>query len=194
MKNVVGLFGGTFDPVHNGHLAIANSFINSGFITDLWILLTPDPPHKKEIDHTDYQLRYEMLKLNFDRFERIKISTVEKDLPKPSYSLQTVEHLKKENPDYEFFLCIGEDSLMNFHKWKSYQSLLNKVNLLVAERPGFDHSSVDNDILDKCRFVKHTPIEVSSSAIRGNIMEGKPVGDYLNAKVETFIHEHSLYR
>lgn len=194
MRKAIGLFGGTFDPVHNGHLAIAESFLASDYISELWILLTPFPPHKESETQSDYQLRYQMLTMMFDGLKKVTISTIENDLPKPSYTLQTLHHLKKSHSENDFYLCIGEDSLMNFHKWKSYQEILKLVELLVAKRPNFDHSEVDQGILDKTTFVDHKPVDISSSEIRIKIQNHKTVKDLIPKSLETFISKHGLYR
>ena len=162
----IGLFGGSFDPVHNGHIEAVNSFLESGLIDEIWILLTPAPPHKPDQKKTDFEHRYNMLKLAFQESDNIKISDIEKDLPKPSYTLQTIHHLKTKNPDYTFFLCLGEDSLQYFHKWHKYHDILEECTLLVVDRPGSDHGDVDSYILEKSIFVDHKPMNISSTEIR----------------------------
>jgi len=162
----IGLFGGSFDPVHNGHIEAVNSFLESGLIDEIWILLTPAPPHKPDQKKTDFEHRYNMLKLAFQESDNIKISDIENDLPKPSYTLQTIHHLKTKNPDYTFFLCLGEDSLQYFHKWHKYHDILEECTLLVVDRPGSDHGDVDSYILEKSIFVDHKPMNISSTEIR----------------------------
>jgi len=162
----IGLFGGSFDPVHNGHIEAVNSFLESGLIDEIWILLTPAPPHKPDQKKTDFEHRYNMLRLAFQESENIKISEIEKDLPKPSYTLQTIQHLKTKNPDHTFFLCLGEDSLQYFHKWHKYHDILEECTLLVVDRPGSDHGDVDSYILEKSIFVDHKPMNISSTEIR----------------------------
>ena len=100
----IGLFGGTFDPVHNGHISIVRSFLQSGYIDELWILLTPVPPHKLNKEHVSYEHRKEMLHLAFQDIDRVRISTIEQTLPKPSYTVQTVTHLAQKYPEDEFLL------------------------------------------------------------------------------------------
>jgi len=133
----IGLFGGTFDPVHNGHVSIARSFMNSGVIDELWILLTPNPPHKKDGKQVQYSSRLAMLNNAFADLP-VTILTIENDLPKPSYTFQTIRHLKKEHPNYEFYFCMGEDSLAQFDTWKFFKEILEEANLLVAKRPVTD--------------------------------------------------------
>ncbi|MFO7798185.1 nicotinate (nicotinamide) nucleotide adenylyltransferase [Rhodohalobacter sp.] len=187
----IGLFGGSFDPVHNGHLEAVNSFLDSGLIDEIWILLTPVPPHKTDQRKTDFEHRYNMLKLAFQESDNTKISDIEKDLPKPSYTLQTIHHLKNQYPDYTFFLCLGEDSLQSFHKWHKYDQILEECTLMVVDRPGSDHSGVGSEILEKTIFVDHKPMNISSTEIR----EAPDSFALMNLpdEVQNYIQKNNLY-
>ena len=190
----VGLFGGTFDPVHRGHLSIAESFLNSARIDELWVLLTPFPPHKQQEGHAKYGIRHSMLLAAFQDVGKTRILTIENDLPKPSYTYNTIRHLKEMHPAHEFLFCMGEDSLVQFHNWKFYQGILKEAGLLVAERPGADHSLVGEGILERTFFVEHEPLEISSSMVKEHIRESKPVTDLVPAGVADIIAKENLYR
>lgn len=194
MPTEVGLMGGTFDPVHNGHVSIAKSFVESGLIDELWILLTPYPPHKKNEDHSDYSLRLEMLKNAFEGFSNLKISTIENKLPKPSYTVRTIRYFKKKHPDKRFYFCMGEDSLSQFHNWKKSDEILEECNLLVAHRPEATHEDVDPEILSKVRFVDHEPVDISSTMIRKRLRAGKSISELVPDKVNEIIEKKNLYR
>lgn len=190
MKKRIGILGGSFDPVHCGHVRIASSFLTSGLIDTLLILLSPYPPHKQNREQAAFSHRFEMLKLAFRGIERVEISDLEKKLEKPSYTLHTLEYLQKENPETLYYLCLGEDSLQHFDEWYKYRKILKKADLLVAERPGFDKSGVDKEILEHAIFVEHDPYPISSTAIRKlrvNIKEDLP-----NA-VAAYIEKNNLY-
>lgn len=189
----VGLFGGTFDPVHNGHVSIAKSFIDSGIIDELWVLLTPFPPHKQEKSQTSYQTRLDMLEAAFSGMEKVKINTIENSLPKPSYSIQTIRYLKKEYPDTTFFYCLGEDSLAKFHTWKFYDKILEECDLLVAQRPGVSHEETEDDILSQTHFVSHTPLDISSSDIRNEAKKKKSIREEVPEEVALIIENEQLY-
>lgn len=189
----VGLLGGSFDPVHNGHISIAKSFIESDLIDELWILLTPDPPHKKEHQLSDYRHRSAMLQAAFKSFDNVKISDVERTLPKPSYTVQTLEHLHKEYPDYSFFLCMGGDSLQDFTQWKDWQKILSYCNLVVAQRPAADTALPDKKMHNKVHFVEHEPIAISSSEVRKRVKEEKGISILVPDSVENYIRENNLY-
>lgn len=194
MPTQIGLLGGTFDPVHNGHLSIANSFINSGLIDELWVLLTPFPPHKNGNQHASYNDRLNMLKYAFEGVEKVSISTVENELPKPSYTVQTIRYLKKTYPLVNFYYCMGEDSLSQFHTWKYYREILDECELLVAHRPKAQHEDVDSHILEKTRFVDHDPVNISSSQIKEYLKEGKSISELVPDKVTETIDNKQLYR
>lgn len=190
MKKRVGILGGSFDPVHCGHVRIAHSFLTAGLIDTLLILLSPYPPHKQNRKQAPFSHRYEMLKLAFENMEKVEISDLEQKLDKPSYTLHTIEHLQKENPDTLYYLCLGEDSLQYFNEWHKYREILEKVDLLVAERPGFDKSSVEEAILEHAVFVEHEPYPISSTEIRKSKGEIK---DHLPGSVAGYIEKKNLY-
>jgi nicotinate-nucleotide adenylyltransferase len=187
----IGIYGGSFDPVHNGHVFAVHSFLNSGLIDEVWVLLTPYPPHKTDQSKTGYQHRFEMLKLAFEAVDNVHIKTVENELPSPSYTLQTLEHLEKTHPSHTFFLCLGEDSIQHFHTWHRYRDILKKCTIIVVERPGFNSSDVDKSILEKSIFIDHYPVDISSSQIREN-KNGEE--SKVPQSVAGYIEKHQLYR
>lgn len=193
-KESVGIFGGTFDPVHKGHLAIARSFLDSGFISRLWITLTPDPPHKEGQVLTSFQLRFKMLKRAFEGWDQVQISDIENKLPDPSYTIQTLRHLTKEYPDKRFYLCIGEDSARNFHKWYKWQQILEYCELLIARRPSPEEMDLDPKITNKAHIIDHNPVSISSTEIRENAMKNGDISDLVPTSVNTFIKENNLYK
>ncbi len=194
MKKRVGLFGGTFDPVHNGHISIAKSFIESSLIDELWILLTPFPPHKDGNKHAYYEHRKDMLELAFFGINNIQILTIENELPKPSYSFNTIKYVKETYPNVKFLYCMGEDNIANFYTWKHHKEILDEVELLVALRPGVDHSEVKDYILARTTFADHTPISVSSSMIKEKIDQKELLTSLLPKKVLDFIGSKDLYK
>lgn len=190
----VGLLGGTFDPVHNGHVSIAKSFLESAYIDELWILLTPFPPHKLDSGRISYINRLEMLTLAFKDFENLRISTLENELPEPSYTVNTIRDLKKTYQDYEFLYCLGEDSLSKFHTWKYYDEILSEAKILVTVRPGYNHDNVISEILERAIFVEHQPIKISSSEIKNRVKDGKEIVDLVPQNVDSFIKANNLYK
>lgn len=192
-KNI-GLFGGTFNPVHNGHVSIADAFLNSGFIDKLLILPTPFPPHKSGAEFAAYSTRVKMLQAVFDEKNVIQVDKAESLLPKPNYSINTVRYLKEKHPKATFFYCLGEDSLVNFKSWKNYSELLNECELLAAKRPGYDFSNVPAEVIEKTHFVDHTPVNISSTRIREMIAEGRNVSALVPRKALDIILKEGLYK
>lgn len=193
-KQNVGLFGGSFDPVHNGHLSVAHSFLESAYISELWILLTPEPPHKVKKPTSEYSLRMEMLRAAFGSMDGVKISDVENKLPRPSYTIQTVKYLTEKYPDKKFSLCIGEDSLREFKDWKEWKKILQYCKLLVARRPSDKPLELDPIIAEKTHFVTHQPVEISSTCVRNKIKNGEEVANFIPEQVNQIIKEANLYK
>lgn len=189
-----GLMGGSFDPVHNGHMAIAQSFLDSGYIEKLFIVLSPDPPHKTNRNFADFHHRFNMLKLAFGRPENLLISDVENKLPKPSYTINTIDYFADKYPDHTLYLCIGEDSYNEFTSWHEWEEIVRKCTLLVARRPeSKERAELPALLKAKARFVEHDPVDISSSSIRKMVGEGKEVKEFLPEEVYAYIREHQLY-
>ena len=193
MAERIGLFGGTFDPVHLGHVAVARSFLDSGLIDQLWILPAPSPPHKEGRSVTEFKHRKKMLELAFRGWEGVLVSDLETKLPAPSYTIQTIRHLKQDNPGKEFFLCIGEDSLAEFFSWHKPGEILQECELLVAERPNAPSEDIQPELRDKAHFVSHRPVEISSTDLRRRLAEGETVRDLLPEPVLDYIRAKQLY-
>ena len=196
-KKRVGIFGGTFDPVHAGHVALAQSFLDSGLIDSLLVTLTPDAPHKQGQDKTSFDDRLAMLSLAFGEIDNAEVSTLERKLPSPSYTLQTLEYLQNSYPDTVFYLCMGEDSLVQFHKWYKYKEILKRTDLIVAERPGYNRDSVSDEILESAIIVDHEPVKASSTDVRQGLQEGLYGTDKeteVPESVQKYIDEKELYR
>lgn len=190
----IGLLGGSFDPVHNGHLSIARSFVHSPYISRLWILLTPDPPHKREQPLSSYTLRLRMLKEAFSGWSRVKVSDLEKKLPSPSYTVQTVEYLREQYPAKTFYLCVGEDSARNFTEWYQWEGILEQCELLVARRNTTDDLKLDARIEKKAHIIPHDTVDISSTEIRKKIAAGQKYSDLVPESVAALIEEYQLYQ
>jgi nicotinate-nucleotide adenylyltransferase len=188
----IGLFGGAFDPIHNGHIAVATSCLKSDAIDKLWVIPTHAPPHKQGKLYESFLHRVAMTRLAFENHNLIDVIDIEKHLPPPNYTLNTLEHLQRSFPDDTFLWCIGSDSLIQLKSWYSYNTIIENWKLLVATRPEFLTNQVDAEILEKCIFVEHEPIQISSTNIRLELQKGKVV-DEIPAIVYNYILEHKLY-
>ncbi len=190
MGKRIGIFGGSFDPVHTGHVEAVASFLNSGLLDEVWVMLTPDPPHKLGKSKASYSHRHAMLELAFADLDSAFVSTYEKDLPYPSYTLQTLTHLIQDYPVHTFFLCLGGDSVSHFHEWYKFEDILGICSLIAAERPGNSTESADPRVLEKTIFVEHIPLDISSTGVRSGTIDK---GYHLPENVEHYISKHKLY-
>lgn len=189
----IGLLGGSFDPVHKGHVSIVHSYLNSGYINQLFIILSPDPPHKENQALTDFSHRYEMLKLAFSGMENLTISTVEKELSKPSYTVNTVSYFKDKLQDEPLYLCLGEDSYLEFTSWHRWEEIIELCKLLVAKRPDAGKADLPDKLKKRTLYIEHQAVEVSSSTIRAKIKSGENAPDLLPEGVRAYINKHRLY-
>lgn len=193
-NDAIGLLGGSFDPVHNGHVAIAHSFLDSPYLSELWILLTPDPPHKENRSLASYESRFQMLQLAFEEWDNVLVSDVEKKLSSPSYTVQTLRHLKEEFPNKTFYLCVGEGSARNFKQWYQWENILEITDLLIARRSSSDSLYMDSELMEKAHLINHEPVSISSTEVRERIARGKNISQLVPKSVEHFIVKHQLYQ
>ena len=155
------LFGGTFDPIHDGHITLAKETLKSNQHDEVWFLLAALNPFKDE--NTPFEHREAMLNLMLSSYENMKVCTIENTLPKPSYSIDTIKALKSIYPDYIFSWLIGSDQIPTLNKWKSYDQLREMVTFYVYYRPGFDAPHNFNIIEGKSEAVSSTDIRTGKS-------------------------------
>lgn len=189
----IGVFGGTFDPVHNGHISIAKSFLASEYIDELWVLLSPYPPHKEQQEVASYHHRLKMLKAVFDPVKNVIVSDLELRLPEPSYSVQTLSYLTGTYPDYQFYLCVGKDSIYSFTSWHRWQDILDYCELLVADRPISSRKDLPKKLTDRTHFINHDPLAVSSTEVRDKIKQGVSIANLVPPPVLQIIEKENIY-
>lgn len=196
----LGIFGGTFDPPHLGHLILADEALHAlGLARVLWVL-TPDPPHKQGRQISPLPHRRAMLELVLADEPAFELSTVEIDRPGPHYALDTVLLLAAQNPACDLLYLMGEDSLRDLPTWHRPADFLAAVHALgVMCRPGLPADltaleAVLPGLSAKVRFVDAPGIEISSSDIRRRIAEGRPFRRFLTPAVYDYIRQHRLYR
>lgn len=192
----IGIFGGSFDPVHQAHVEVVESCLQSDCCDEIWVLPSRVSPFKQDKQTTAFEHRYRMAQLAFESMEGVQISDVEQHLDPPSYTLKTLHHLKQEFPDNRWKLCIGSDNLASFKHWYGYREILQIAELLVAVRPGYDvgaeTSAIEKDILNHTRFVEHNPRRVSSTELRRQLSNDQlPVS--VPEAVMQYIKQHGLY-
>lgn len=189
----VGLFFGSFNPIHTGHLIIANYMANYTELDEVWLVVTPHNPLKKKGTLINQYDRLEMVNLAIEKTENIRSSTIEFSLPQPSYTVDTLAHLHEKYPEKAFALIMGSDNLVSLHKWKNYEVILRDYRILVYPRPDYPvpaelstHPSVT---------VTDTPLmEFSSTFIRDAVKHGKNIRYFVPDSVMAFIESKGLYR
>lgn len=186
-----GLFFGSFNPIHIGHLAIANYMLEYAGLKQLWFVVSPQNPLKeKRTLLPDYQ-RLELVRLATEDDDRIRVSDIEFSMPKPSYTIDTLTYLSEKYPDRQFFLIMGADGLRTFHKWKNAGLLAERYPRLVYPRPGISAEEVRNH--KNITLLDAPLMEVSSSFIRKAIREGKDVKYLVPEKSYRYIREMHFY-
>ena len=190
----VGLYFGTFNPIHVGHLIIANHLAENSDLDEIWMVVTPHNPLKKKAGLLEDYHRLHIIHLAADSYPKIKPSDIEFKLPQPNYTINTLIHLKEKYPKYEFSLIMGEDNLKSLKKWKNYEVIINDYQLYVYPR-------ISEDIVPE-EFVNHPNIhkvdapivELSSTFIRNSIKEGKNIRPMIDTKVWEYIDHNLFYK
>ncbi len=190
----IGLYFGTFNPIHVGHLTIANHMAEYSALDKVWFVVTPHSPFKKKSTLLDNRQRYEMVYLATKDYLKLEPSDIEFTLPQPNYTINTLAYLKEKYPDYEFSLIMGEDNLKSLHKWKNYEQILEDYEIYVY--PRIFEGKTETQFLDHKNIQKiDAPImELSSSFIRKAIKNGKVVRPMLPEHVWNFLDEMNFYR
>ena len=187
----IGLLFGSFNPVHIGHLIIANYMANHTDLDKVWLVVSPQNPLKKYGDLINTYDRLEMAKLATDNSKNISVSDVELRMPQPSYTIDTLAHLKEKYPDYEFAIIMGSDNLGTLHKWKNYKLILRDYKIYVYPRPGYENAEFASH---PSVTITMTPLmELSASFIRRSLSEKKNVQYFVPDSVLEFIESKNLY-
>ena len=190
----IGLYPGTFNPIHNGHVTLANYFINNTELDEVWVVLTPQNPFKKNNHLIEDNYRLEMANKIFNHLKNIKVSDIEFQLEKPNYTIDTINRLLEDYPKNRFTLLIGEDNLANFHQWKDYSKILDLVNIFVY--PRIKMIDVNQEIINNAsiKILDAPKIKVSSEEIREKMKKGNDIQSYLPKEVYKYIIEKKLYK
>jgi nicotinate-nucleotide adenylyltransferase len=199
----LGVFGGTFDPVHTGHLILAEQCREQGRLDRVLFIPAARPPHKQETPLTPFHLRVEMLELSVAGQPAFQIDELEKDRPGPSFTVHTLEELRRRQPADEFFLLLGSDTLHDLKHWYQPERIAELAGFLVVMRPDWPAFSEEDlaaslKLRDRAALRYHlirTPlIDISSRDIRRRVGEGRSIRYLLPRGVEAYIHDKQLYR
>lgn len=193
----IGLYFGTFNPIHVGHLIIANHMAEHADLDQVWMVVTPHNPLKKKNTLLADHHRLQMVFLATEDFPKIKPSDIEFKLSQPNYTVNTLVHLEEKYPEHSFSLIMGEDNLKSFHKWKNYEAILAHHEIYVYPRLDTLADEKENPLFKKhpkIHLIDAPVVEISSTSIRATIKKGKNVMPLLSPKVWEYIDHNNFYK
>ncbi len=188
-----GLYFGSFNPIHIGHLAIANYMLEFTDLSELWFVVSPHNPLKTKSTLLNDRQRLEMVRLALGDDQRFRVSDIEFKLPKPSYTIDTLAYLEEKFPEREFTLIMGSDNLKTLHKWKNIENILTNYQIFVYPRPDYSADEKPFKVPNKITITRAPLMEISSVFIRKAIKDGKDVQYFLPEKVYEYIREMHFY-
>lgn len=190
-KNKVGLFFGSFNPIHIGHLIIANYMATYSGLDEVWFVVSPQNPFKEKKSLANMYDRLEMVNLAIDGSDNLRASDIEFHLPRPSYTIDTLINLSEKFADKEFLLIMGEDNLQSLKKWKNSEILLRDYRIVVYPRPGYQNATLREH---PSVAITDTPLmEISSTFLRQSIKDGRSIRFFTPDAVIDFIDKKGLY-
>lgn len=190
----IGLFFGTFNPFHTGHLIIANYMVEFSDLDEIWFVVTPLSPFKKKSSLLSNHHRLSLVNIAVEDFPKLKSSTVEFKMPQPNYTINTLVQLEEDYPSHQFCLIMGEDNLKGFHKWKNSETILENYEIFVY--PRISGGEVENKLVEhpKIHRIDAPIVEISSTFIRNAIKDKKDIRSMFPCNVWKYIDEMNFYR
>lgn len=200
MCKKIGILGGTFDPFHKGHFMLAKTAYEQFLLDEVWIMPNGNPPHKKNIEQTEFDIRCKMIRLAIAEVPYMKLCQVEGSEDCYHYTYQTLEYLHEKYPEYEFYLIIGADSLKDFPTWREPWKIAKLCTLLVACRDESGVAELESQIAEmkglfggKYLIMNSPKVDAASSKIRAMVSEGKDVSAYVGKNVYGYIKKLKLF-
>jgi nicotinate-nucleotide adenylyltransferase len=187
----IGLFFGSFNPIHIGHLIIANYMRHFGRLDEVWFIVSPQNPFKTHSDLLPQQQRLQMVKLAIGNKGYLKVSDVEFGLPLPSYTVDTLRHLRSSNPQHIFKIIMGSDNLASFNKWKDFEEILEHHQLLVYHRFGYRSDEMEKH--PNIIFYDAPVLHISATYVRDLIGQKAPIGYLVTPEVEEYIAANKCF-
>jgi len=187
----IGLYFGSFNPVHTGHLIIASHVVNQTNIQQVWLVVSPQNPFKSSAGLLNEYDRLHLVNLAIDDETRIKASDVEFKLPRPSYTIDTLTYLREKYPQHQFSIVMGSDGFQNLPKWKNADLLIKEYSFIIYKRPGFDITDTWNASV---QILDAPMLDISATLIRNNIREGKSIRYLVPDKVREEIERNNYYK
>ena len=187
----VGIYSGSFNPIHHGHVMLANYLVEFSDLDELWFVVSPQNPLKQKDELLDDDERLKMVQLAVGDDPRFHVSDIEMHLPTPSYTINTLTALSDQYPDCQFVFICGMDSLQNLHRWREYQKILDNYQLLVFPREGYDGGELAHH--PSVTILKTPILEISSTFIRQCVKEGRDVRHFMPERTFSYMKEHLFY-
>lgn len=188
----IGLFFGSFNPIHVGHLIIGNFMATQTDLQQVWMVVSPQNPHKQKSSLARDYDRLHLVQLATEGNPKLQASNIEFGLPKPSYTIDTLTYLQEKHPEKEFVLIMGGDNLGTFHKWKNYEKILANHEIFVYQRPQYDLGELANH--SKVHLFEAPLMDISASYIRESIQNGHSVEYLVSESVLKYLEDSNLYR
>jgi len=190
----VGLFFGTFNPIHIGHMIIANYIVEFSDLDEVWFVITPQSPFKQKMSMLSNHHRLSIANIAVENYPKLKTSDIEFNLPQPNYTINTLAYIEEKYPEKQFCLIMGEDNLKGFHKWKNYETILQNYELYVYPRIFKEQTESRFSNHKKVHKVDAPIVQISSTFIRKAIKEKKDISTMLPDSVWNYIDEMNFYK
>ena len=192
-KEKIGLFFGTFDPIHNGHLRIAKYITEKKLAHKVWLVVTPENPIKLRSKISSFNHRFNMAKIATEKYDNIMPSDLEVNLKKPNYTIDTLEYISNKLKDIEFSLIIGEDNYKIFDTWKDYEKILSNYKIFIYPRKGTLKEN-PHIINENAMYIGGPRIDLSSTNIRNIVSKNSDPKNLISSKVMEYINNNKLYQ
>ncbi len=187
----IGLFFGSFNPIHHGHLMVASYIANHSDLKQVWLVVSPHNPHKPQSSLLNEYDRLHLAQLAIEDDPQLKVSDIEFKLPKPSYTIDTLTYLQEQYPQHEFYVIMGGDSFQNLPKWKNFETLKNNYRFIVYQRPGFEITDTYGADLV---YLEAPMLELSATLIRNNRKAGITIRYLVPEKVRQEIEDNNYFK
>ncbi len=187
----VGLFFGSFNPIHTGHLIIANHILNETDLEKIWFIISPQNPFKQSATLLNEYDRFHLVQKAVEENIKMRASDIEFSLPKPSYTIHTLAYLQEKYPTYIFNIIMGSDSFQNLNKWKNFETIIANYTIIIFKRPDFE---VENKLNARIEIMQAPLLEISATHIRELLKEGKSIKYLVPEKVEEEIIANRFFK
>lgn len=187
----IGLFFGSFNPVHHGHLIIANHIAMTTGLDEVWMVVSPQNPFKKSASLLNENHRYHLVQLAIEGEKKLRASNIEFKLPKPSYTVDTLAYLAEKYPKHRFSIIMGSDGFQNLDKWKNAEAIVKNYPLIIYKRPGFE---IENKLRAAITVADAPMLEISSTHIRYMLKQGLSIRYLVPDIVMEEIENRGFYR